>query len=669
MSTELANNYMNGLPDIMHYESKIWSVADLLLSAAIKQSDFPNYMMPFFALVMLEGRMRNYANKVTKEEGLTPEDGEDFKEAFLDHNCGYNDFIVMQGKTLRKICSNDKTFEQDFGDYLRGFDTESKRLLGIDRGQEEEKFLNMDTMIANLRSKKILFPVVSVWSEIDLAPYSNSDITTLEEHIKRKWADISASTAGEQYTPADIIALISEIVGAKINYPKDQYLHIYDPTCGGANLLFGVSDMLRKQSGYKRIHTCGSEFNDALYALAAIESHFRDKSEIHYGNTLTTMPFPDTTFNVIVANPPYGTKWSGFEKAIRKDETGQFAGGIPSVSDGQLLFMQHNLFKLASDGLAVEVHNGASLFSGDAGSGESNIRKYIFDHDWVEAIIQMPQQEFFNTGIYTYLWIINKNKPEDHKNKIALIDGSNGWQLLKKSKGSKRREMSEANRKEILKALLDFKTEGICKVYDREHFYYNKQQLILTELDDDGKHIEKSMPLKDIVRVQLGDETFTELSGLDADEASVLLAKLKGWEDSDSDLYVYLSDGKVYGYDRDASSVTVEENGGVRRLGNGIFKFSLGTSKKLKNLKVSIEPRKTTDYEIIPYHFDEAQNKEEIDNFMAKYVFKPFTLEKDVIGVEVNFNKEFYVPEPVEPVEDILKEIKGLNSELEGIEL
>lgn len=669
LNENTTSSYPTGVPDIMHYESKIWSVADLLLAAAIKQSDFPNYMMPFFALVMLEGRMRNYARKVSEEEGLTPADGEVFKEAFLDHDCGYNDFIVMQGKTLQKICSNDKTFEQDFADYLHGFDADSKRLLGIDRGREEEKYLNMDTMVANLRSKKILFPVVSIWAGIDLAPYNNSDITTLEEHIKRKWADISASTAGEQYTPADIIALISEIVGAKINLPKDRFLHIYDPTCGGANLLFGVSDRLSRENGYKLIHTCGSEYNDTLYALAAIESHFRDKAEIHYGNTLTTMPFPDTRFNVIVANPPYGTKWSGYEREIRKDQTGQFAGGIPSVSDGQLLFMQHNLFKLADDGLAVEVHNGASLFSGDAGSGESNIRKYVLDHDWLEAIIQMPQQEFFNTGIYTYLWVINKNKPAEHRNKIALIDGSNGWQLLKKSKGSKRREMDDKSREAIVQALLRFKTEGICKVYDREHFYYNKQQLILTELDDDGHALAKAETLKDVVRVALGDKTFTDLTDLEPDDAAALLAELKTWDDADVPLRVSLANGKTYSYDRDCSSLTVEADGTTTRLGNGIFKFSLGTSKKLKNLKVAIEPRKTTDYEIIPYHFDEEANRKEIAAFMKKYVFKPFTLEKDVVGVEINFNKEFYVPEPVEPVEDILKEIKELDKELEGIEI
>lgn len=476
------NNIQSQPRDIMHYESDIWAIADLLLAASVKQSDFPAYMMPFFALMMLEGRMLNAMKRVEVEEGLTvKDDPEDFKEAFIDMDCGYNEYIVMEGKTLSSICRNDTTFEQDFNSYLKAFDDVLKKLLGIERGKDEKKFLNMDYYVAELRSKKILLSVITAWSKIDLSPYDNSAITTLEELIKRKWADISASTAGEQYTPDDIISLIADIVATKVTKPKDQNIHVYDPTCGGANLLFGVADRLHTQAGYQNIHTWGSEYNDALYALAAIESRFRSHSHIYYGNTLTTAPCMGRDIDVIVANPPYGTKWSGYEREIKNDQKGQFPGGLPSVRDGQLLFMQHILWQLAQNGIAVEVHNGSTLFSGDAGGGESNIRKYIFDHDWVEAIIQMPQNEFFNTGIYTYLWIMNKQKPFERKDKVALIDGSKLWRLLKKAKGDKRREMTEEHRAAIVKALTNFVPSDICKIFNREHFYYNKQSLTLTK--------------------------------------------------------------------------------------------------------------------------------------------------------------------------------------------
>ena len=663
--------------DIMQYESDIWAIADDLIAVSIKQSDFPTYMMPFFALMMLEGRMRNAMQKVTEKYHLTPElNPDDFREAFEEEGCGFNEYIVMQGKTLLKICSNDTTFEQDFGYYLNGFDKDLKRLLGIGRAGEE-KFLNMDGIIANLRGKKILLSVVKKWAAIDLAPYSNSDITTLEEHIKRRWADISASTAGEQYTPDDIISLIAEIVSAKINKPKSDFIHVYDPTCGGANLLFGVADRLNRQGGYQNIATYGSEYNDALYALAAIESRFRDKSFISYGNTLTKIPYHNVPFDVIVANPPYGTKWSGYESDIKNDETGQFAGGLPAVSDGQLLFMQHILWQLGDKGIAVEVHNGSTLFSGDAGGGESNIRKYIFDHDWVEAIIQMPQSEFFNTGIYTYLWIMNKNKPEDRRNKVALIDGSNGWKLLKKSKGDKRREMLPEHRQAIVDALMNFVPSDICKIYDREYFYYNKQSLILTEVSDKGLYVEqtvcqdgKPFAIKNPISLTIGEEIYDDISLVTPDEIKSIAKRVTSEQ---LGLYVSVSteEGDNYTFVPDDHTIIhTDKKGNKRDLGCGAFSFKASISKKQVVVhKIAIEPCKTSDYEIIPHHFDEAANAAEILRFMDKYIFKPYVLGKNIIGVELNFNKEFYVPEKMESVDNILDELKILEKDLQSIEV
>ncbi len=614
--------------DIMHYESDIWAIADLLLAASVKQSDFPAYMMPFFALMMLEGRMLNAMKRVEEEEGLTvKDDPEDFKEAFIDMDCGYNEYIVMEGKTLSSICGNDTTFEQDFDSYLKAFDDVLKKLLGIERGKDEKKYLNMDYYVAELRSKKILLSVITAWSKIDLSLYDNSAITTLEEHIKRKWADISASTAGEQYTPDDIISLIADIVASKVTKPKNQNIHVYDPTCGGANLLFGVADRLQTQAGYKNIHTWGSEYNDALYALAAIESRFRSHSQISYGNTLTTAPFAGRSFDVIVANPPYGTKWSGYERDIKNDQKGQFPGGLPSVSDGQLLFMQHILWQLDEKGIAVEVHNGSTLFSGDAGSGESNIRKYIFDHDWVEAIIQMPQNEFFNTGIYTYLWIMNKQKPFERQDKVALIDGSKLWRLLKKAKGDKRREMTKEHRSEIVQALVDFKSSDICKIFNREHFYYNKQSLTLTDLDDDGRSVADTICKEGKVKVKEDEYRF----------------------DEERNTMIRVADGEAVG------------------CGHFVTKSKKDRKTGATIVETFIEPTYINDYEIISHHFDVHENEREINVFMQKYVFKPYTLGKNVIGVELNFNKEFYVPEKLESVEDILKELADLDKGMKGI--
>ena len=676
--TEDNNIQVAPVQDIMHYESDIWEVADLLLAAGIKQSDFPAYMMPFFALVMVEGRMINTVKRVENEYDITAEgDAEAFKTLYDAEECGYNNYIVMQGKTLRSICMNDNTFEQDFAEYLKAFDDVLKQLLGIEREKTDQKFLNMDGIVAELRKKGILLEVASAWAQIDLAPYDNSAITTLEEHIKRRWADISASTAGEQYTPEDIIELIARIVALKADKPKSGMLHVYDPTCGGANLLFGVSDRLQKE-GYKYIKTYGSELNDALFALAAIESRFRSMSTIKCGNTLTMVPFADmeNQFDVIVANPPYGTKWKGYEKEVKADKLGQFPAGLPSISDGQFLFMQHILWQLADDGIAVEVHNGSTLFSGDAGSGESNIRKYIFDHDWVEAIIQMPQQEFFNTGIYTYLWIMNKNKSVERRGKVALIDGSSLWQPLKKSKGDKRREMGDEHLCKIVEALARFEPSDICKIYDREHFYYNKQSLTLTEVSDAGHYVEetvcedsKPFVIKQPVSLTVGDTRYDDLQELSSDGLKAI-AKRVTEEKLNLSVSVETEKDGMYAFCPDQCTILhTREDGSVRDLGCGMFAFKASTGKKNSVHKISIAPYTTGDYEIIPHHMDETANKREIDAFMQKYVFKPYTLGGNTVGVEINFTKEFYVPGKMEKAEDVLREIEELDSEIKRVVL
>lgn len=664
------------MKDILSFESDIWSCADLLISSGIKQSKFPDYMMPFFALIMLEGRMRNEMRDIEDSEGINPVDNpEDFVEAFRDRECGYNDYIVRQGKTLSSICDNDKTFEQDFSKYLAGFDAQLKELLGIERGTDDSKYLNLEGIVAELRKKGILMQYITKWSQIDLSPYNNSEITTLEEHIKRKWADISAETAGEQYRPEDIISLIAEIVAAKINISKRDFVHLYDPTCGGANLLFGVADRLREGAGYQYIAANGCDWNDALYALAKIESLFRENAEIKYGNTLTTLPFKGKEFDVIVANPPYGIPWKGYEKEIRNDQSGQFAF-YPSVSDGQLLFLQHNAWHLHDNkGIVVEVNNGSSLFSGDAGSGESNIRKYLFDKDWVEAIIQMPSDEFFNTGIVTYLWILNKNKPADRKDKVILINASDLWQPLKKNKGSKRKEMNETHRADIVRALMEFRDCDIAKVFDKWHFYFNKQQIELTEVDAGGRFVSEvlgppgeSFKICDIEAIYGFEGNWVWPIG---DEAEFPVSELEELEIRNNEVAVFTKDYVYFtGKNREAVFRAPRRESFIENLGMGKIVTSLNYNPKTKKHSVAakVENKKYKDSEIIPYDPDPEANDKIIADFLARYISKPFRLLDDTIGVEVNFNKEFYVPETVEPVDAILAEIADIDRELANLE-
>lgn len=690
-------------PNILKYESDVWRTADLLIGAGIKQSDFPKYMMPFFALLMVESRLIREADEMVAE-GMDREEVEDFVETFKIKELGYNDFIVRENKSLKDICKSDKTFDTDFDLYLKSFDAETRYLLGVERGTDEEKFLDISGISGQLKKKKILFNTVKAWSAIDLTPFNNSEITTLEEHIKRKWADISAETAGEQYTPDDIILLIAELIAvlfAKKESEIDGFLTIYDGTCGGGNLLFGVEDNLKKIFPDRPTATFGQEWNDTLYALAKIESRFRQDAQIEYGNTLTEIgKFYDKSFNIAVANPPYGVDWKGYEKDIKNDTTGRFHA-LPSISDGQFLFTQHFLHKIDTEGIAIVVHNGSTLFSGDAGSGESSIRKKFFEEDWVEAIVQMPTDEFFNTGIYTYLWIFNKNKPEDRKDKVALINASELFEPLKKSKGKKRRQMNTHNRAEIVQALVNYTDKPHCRIFDKWEFYYNKQSIMLLNLDDDGNTYQDQLPLKkskfpphDLYHVKankytpvkitqgdtelLGDEIttydttkYTSLKAYFEDGLKPIISAL---DYQTGDLSVTVYKGVTYTYDTEQNTILETQKGKTTKLGCGKILVKATYSKPTKTkpaaikLKVELTADNQKDYEIIPYAPDEQQNARNIADFMEKYVTKPFEFLDNTVGVELNFNKVFYTPETLRSVPDIVADLADLEKDLADLE-
>ena len=670
--------------NILQYESKIWKTADLLRGVGFKESTFPEFMMPFFALMMVESRLIREADKVRGDFNL-PDELDEFLEEVQDQGQGYNEFILKNNKSLIDIVKNDKTFQTDFELYLKSFDPETQNLLGVNKGESEEKYLNITGKAGQLNKKRILFAFVKAWAEIDLKPFDNSEITTLEEHIKRKWADISAETAGEQYTPNDIISLIGEIVTSKFE-KNNEFITLYDPACGGGNMLFGVEDKL-KETLNRPTATFGQDWNDALYALARIESRFRDDSDIQYGNTLTSISHIDKTFDVVVANPPYGVDWKGYETDIKNDKTERFVA-LPSVSDGQLLFAQHIVYQLNDKGIAVVVHNGSSLFSGDAGSGESQIRKYFFDEDFVEAIVQLPTDEFFNTNIYTYLWIFNKNKPQKRKDKVMLINASEKFSPMKKNKGKKRKEITPDFQKEIVKTLSDFKDNEYAKVFDKEFFYYNKQALTLTNLDENGKSIEdildgkksiKLTPTKitkdnetifDTFTITKAKEDFTDLKTFNKE---FIQEKIKELDYKEDDLKI-ITDDAIYYFDNDKETIIKEVQNEKEELGNGkmVIKSSYKKATKTKAEQIIITVELTldyqTDYEIIPFSSDEEQNQKNIDEFMKKYIFKPFVLGENKIGVEINFNKVFYTPEKLRPLESIVADLESIEDELKTLE-
>lgn len=675
--------------NILQYESKIWNTADLLRGSGIKESEWPSFMMPFFALVMVESRLVRMLENLRADLGadvVANMDPEDRLALIHDEGQGYNQYIFEHNRSLKDICLNDKSFEIDFEAYLQGFDAETKELLGVDPGEEHEKFLDIRGVIAKLKNKKVLFSYTKEWSEIDLKPFNNSEITTLEEHIKRKWADISAETAGEQYTPDDVIALIAEIIATKIE-DTGTLLKIYDCTCGGGNLLFGVEDRIAQK--VKRFtQTFGQDWNDSLYALAKIESRFRKDSRIEHGNTLTEDKFYNEEMHVVIANPPYGVSWKGYQKEIINDKTQRFKY-IPSVSDGQLLFMQHLISKLDATGMGVIVHNGSTLFSGDAGSAESNIRKWMLDSDIVEAIIQLPTGEFFNTGIYTYLWVLNKNKDERRRGKVMLINASEKFKPLKKNKGEKRKEIDDVSRQDIVAALAAYQDNNFARIFEKEFFYFNKQTIQLTNVDENGKsfaqHLEKGKKSLKLhpVKISNGDRKLTEftISSFDSNSYESLQDKyereispfLASLDPNEPGLVVYTK-GACYFYDSTRETLVKEVGGKQETLGCGkiVIKatFKLASKSRPECIEVTVDlvPSYEKDFEIIPYLPDEEMNRQAIDTFMTKYVTRPFEYIENVIGVEINFNKVFYKPESLRSVSEIQAEIDRIDGELKSLE-
>jgi type I restriction enzyme M protein len=674
--------------NILQYEPKIWETADLLRGSGIKESEWPSYMMPFFALAMIESRLvRMFDDLKTEigEEAFANINKDDLYDMIKDQGQGYNLYIFEHDKTLTDICKNDKSFDIDFDAYLNGFDGETKDLLGVDV-TEGEKFLDIKGVITKLKAKKVLMGYTKLWAEIDLKPFNNSEITTLEEHIKRKWADISAETAGEQYTPDDVIALIAEIIASKIE-ESNTLLKIYDCTCGGGNMLFGVEDRINEK--FKRLtQTYGQDWNDSLYALAKIESRFRTDSKIEHGNTLVDDKFYKEEFDVVVANPPYGVSWKGYQKDINNDKTERFKF-LPSILDGQLLFMQHLISKLDAAGMGVVVHNGSTLFSGDAGSSESNIRKWMLDSDIVEAVIQLPTDEFFNTDIYTYLWVLNKNRPSEHKDKVMLINASEKFKPLKKSKGSKRKEVDEASRLEIVETLAKYQNNDYARVFDKEFFYFNKQAIMLTNVDEygnsfemklkKGKKSEKLTPAKltngerelsEFVITFFDTTQYDSLVDAFAQDIKPFITSL----DYKEQTLLITTATAQYWYDAGQETLIKEVNGKKECLGCGKIvvksSFKKANKKQSERIEISVEftPDYQKDYEIIPFHKDEAENLAEIADFMAKYITKPFTYLENVVGVELNFNKIFYKPEKLREVSEILEEIAALDSELKELE-
>jgi type I restriction enzyme M protein len=461
--------------------SFIWSVADLL-RGDYKQSEYGKVILPFTVLRRLDcvlepTKVAVLAEKETREAaGLNP-------EAFLLRKSGQF-FYNTSPLDLKKLMGDQDHIGENLRAYMQAFSPAVRDIF--------ESF-DFHTQIDKLAKSGLLYLVTEKFANIDLHPevVSNAQMGAVFEELIRKFAELSNETAGEHFTPREVIRLMVNLLFIE----DDQVLtrpgvvrSIYDPTAGTGGMLSVADEHLSSLNPSARLVMYGQELNPESYAICKADMLIKgqDVANIIFGNTLSADGLHGKHFDYMLSNPPFGVEWKKIEKEIRKEAAqlgydGRFGPGLPRVSDGSLLFLLHLISKMrpAVDGGSRFgiVLNGSPLFTGGAGSGESEIRRYVLENDLVEAIIGLPTDMFYNTGISTYVWIVSNRKPAARRGKVQLIDASSFWQKMRKSLGSKRKELSPEHIDDITRLFGQFKKSTrdgvpISRIFNNEDFGY-----------------------------------------------------------------------------------------------------------------------------------------------------------------------------------------------------
>jgi type I restriction enzyme M protein len=474
----------------------IWSVADLL-RGDYTASEYGKVILPFTVLRRLDCVLEPTKAAVLAEKAKREKAGLN-AEPFLQKAAGQL-FFNTSDLDLKKLLGDQDNIAENLRAYVDGFSPAVRDIF--------ERF-EFHTQIERLSKAKLLYLVTEKFAGIDLHPkvVDNAKMGTVFEELIRKFNDARAAEAGEQFTPREVIRLMVNLLFIEDDDALSKpgvVRSLYDPTAGTGGMLSVAEEHLHSLNPDARLVMNGQELMPESYAICKADMLIKgqDVRNIIYGNTLSADGLPGQHFDYMLSNPPFGVEWKKVEKEIRAEHekegfNGRFGPGLPRVSDGSLLFLLHLVSKMrpAKDGgsrFAI-VLNGSPLFTGGAGSGESEIRRYMLENDLVEAIIGLPTDMFYNTGISTYVWVVTNRKPEHRKNKIQLIDASNFFQKMKKSLGSKRKELSPEHIDEITRifgACEEVTRDGapISRIFNNTDFGYRTITVERPERDAAGK--------------------------------------------------------------------------------------------------------------------------------------------------------------------------------------
>lgn len=481
----------------------IWNVANSLFGA-YKPHEYGLVILPMAVIKRFHDCLLPTQEKVLetyeKVKQLAVKDG------FLRKASGYR-FYNTSKFNFEKLKADPENIKVNFEDYINGF---SDNVIDI--------LANMGffTQIERMSDAGVLYQVISDFcgddADMDPTRISAVDMGYVFENLVQRFSESYDEEAGAHFTSRDIIYLMCDLLTDSANFADEGAAAktVYDMAMGTSQMLTCMEERIHALDSDAEIICYGQEINPFTFGIAKADMLIRggDPENMQFGNTLSNDKFSGYTFDYVISNPPFGIDWkreaADIEAEHKKGDAGRFGVGLPAKSDGQMLFMLNGLSKLKNTGRMAIIQNGSSLFTGDAGSGQSEIRRYLIENDWLDAIVQLPNDSFYNTGIATYIWIVTKDKPESHREQVLLIDASQCYEQRRKPIGNKRVDISEFCRDLIVKAYGAYTSENYtceisenktitckCKVMDAISLGYNKITVESPEIDENGNPVKK----------------------------------------------------------------------------------------------------------------------------------------------------------------------------------